>query len=209
MSFLVVKYTVNNKEQEKIFNANCKVINLLHAIREAADYTKDVELDIAEESTGLLQFLPANLQDYAHNVLTQPRAPYILVRTQKNEDGTTEYVPLAERANFLVKLKSTRSKSDRKRTGSDKKIKEDGSASSGEIIPNTPTAGTPPPAAPLPKSRSVKATKKSTNGKLDGTSEVPVGSARVPNSNDDVINAPSTASPPQVKKKASRKQEPT
>lgn len=40
MSFIVVKY---GKEQEKLFNTNCKVINLLYCIKETCG-CKDTEV---------------------------------------------------------------------------------------------------------------------------------------------------------------------
>jgi hypothetical protein len=106
MSFIVVKY---GKDQEKLFNTNCKVINLLHCIRETCG-CKDAEMyvlalqrkfqkytiiyimskflslvyyrDLAEEGTGVLQLLPANLHEHTNSVLVTPKAVYVLIRIQ-------------------------------------------------------------------------------------------------------------------------------
>lgn len=81
---MILKY---GKEQEKTFNTNCKVINLLSAIRLCATTllptSADLEcIDVAEETTGVLQFLSSSINECANTVLTSPNSTYILIKVQ-------------------------------------------------------------------------------------------------------------------------------
>jgi hypothetical protein len=79
MSFFILKY---GADKEAIFNANCKVINLLQHIKEACSLQgEEVEnLDLAEESTGAVQFLNVNLNEQANMLLTVPKGTYVALR---------------------------------------------------------------------------------------------------------------------------------
>eukprot|EP01112_Ceratiomyxa_fruticulosa_P008905 TRINITY_DN2311_c0_g1_i1.p1 TRINITY_DN2311_c0_g1~~TRINITY_DN2311_c0_g1_i1.p1 ORF type:complete len:165 (-),score=41.54 TRINITY_DN2311_c0_g1_i1:248-742(-) len=107
MSFIIVKY---GKEQEHIFNANCKSINLINSIKEVCGYN-DLnvnEIDLAEESTGQPAALNTTPYEYANTNL-QARGVYVLISVHKDEHGHVEYVPLIDsKSNFVVKLKSPR-----------------------------------------------------------------------------------------------------
>eukprot|EP01113_Clastostelium_recurvatum_P021915 TRINITY_DN26015_c0_g1_i1.p1 TRINITY_DN26015_c0_g1~~TRINITY_DN26015_c0_g1_i1.p1 ORF type:complete len:215 (-),score=48.19 TRINITY_DN26015_c0_g1_i1:8-628(-) len=114
MSFIVVKY---GKDQERVFNTNCKSINLMTCARDVCGFPSlhPSELDLAEEATGLLMFMPSSAHDYA-NTLLQPRGIYVLVSLHKDEHGHAEYVPLLDpKYNFSIKLKSARRKDDSKK----------------------------------------------------------------------------------------------
>jgi len=131
---MILKY---GKDQEKICNTNCKVINLLLHIKQVCMQlptsfvpgNMEIDcLDVAEETTGVLQFLNSNLTGYANTVLSTPKAIYIPIKTHKNEDGTVEYIPLFDscKSNFLVRLKSSKKGLDipmRKKAPTDKKKK--------------------------------------------------------------------------------------
>ena len=44
-------------DQQQILNSNCQLINLVHHIKSICGVSKNVEIDLAEEATGQLQFL--------------------------------------------------------------------------------------------------------------------------------------------------------
>lgn len=73
-AMFTVKY---GNDQQKIFNSNCQVINLLQHIATACGCKG--EIDLAEESTGLLQFLRDFPYVYANTAL-KPRGSYVLVQ---------------------------------------------------------------------------------------------------------------------------------
>lgn len=64
-------------DKQKVLNSNCQVINLVQHIQKLIGHENE-EIDLAEESSGYLQFLKEVLGEYA-SLLLKPRGVYIPV----------------------------------------------------------------------------------------------------------------------------------
>lgn len=107
-------FTVKCKSEQRIFNSNCHIINLLSCIYQTFEYEPSIVLDLADETTGSLQNLKEYPKEYANTIL-KPRGTYVLVQItskyilqfvrfahrvwSENEDGSLQYTPLWEGAN--------------------------------------------------------------------------------------------------------------
>ncbi|PRP87419.1 hypothetical protein PROFUN_00630 [Planoprotostelium fungivorum] len=140
ISMFTLKY---GQEQQRVFNANVQASLLLQHIASTCGY-KGIEVDLAEESTGLLQFLRDCPNEYCTNIL-RSRNSYVLIEAKsdltshtlhlistENDDGSLMYIPLFEsqtlKQPFIVKaqkqlLTRGRPKDESRDTAKDRKKK--------------------------------------------------------------------------------------
>ncbi|MFN3245260.1 MAG: hypothetical protein ACK42K_01030 [Leptonema sp. (in: bacteria)] len=69
-------------DQQKIFNSNCQAVNLLNYIKHACGYS-NIDIDLAEESTGQILYMPDNPLEYASSYI-KPRTNYVPVQISSN-----------------------------------------------------------------------------------------------------------------------------
>ncbi len=67
-------------DQQRIFNANCQIVNLMNHIKQTCGYP-EYELEIADESTGQVIFLTDCPNEYATQYI-KSRSNYVLVQVQ-------------------------------------------------------------------------------------------------------------------------------
>eukprot|EP01114_Cavostelium_apophysatum_P011630 TRINITY_DN25984_c0_g1_i1.p1 TRINITY_DN25984_c0_g1~~TRINITY_DN25984_c0_g1_i1.p1 ORF type:complete len:177 (-),score=16.47 TRINITY_DN25984_c0_g1_i1:34-564(-) len=111
-------------DQTRLFNSNCQCINLLQHIRSVCNlqHIPQGELDLADETTGYLQFLKDSPLEYA-NTLIKPRSTYVPIHVKVNEDNSVVTVPLLETSGtakqpFVLKTQKQPPRGDRALTNS-------------------------------------------------------------------------------------------
>lgn len=123
-------YVRHHDDQVAVFNSRCQTVVLLNHMRRALNVPGPI--DLLQQAAEYKNAAPVGLQDkgdttYANTVLA-PRASYVLLQTQEDEDGLREHTvvwrsPKSDEADRIAAVLEARLADERKKVGSGAKGK--------------------------------------------------------------------------------------